>query len=59
MIIKEVEYKNFRQFKEHGSIKCSSNGKITLIYGKNGDGKTTLHQLFHWIFYNTVNFNKI
>lgn len=58
MIIKEVEYKNFRQFKEHGSIKCSSNGKITLIYGKNGDGKTTLHQLFHWIFYNTVNFNK-
>lgn len=58
MIIKEVEYKNFRQFKDHGSIKCSTNGKVTLIYGKNGDGKTTLHQLFHWIFYNTVKFNK-
>lgn len=58
MIIKEVSYKNFRQFKDSGTIKCSSNGKITIIYGKNGDGKTTLHQLFHWIFYNTVHFNK-
>lgn len=58
MIIKEIEFENFRQFKDHGLIKCSSDGKMTIIYGKNGDGKTTLHQLFHWIFYNSVNFNK-
>ena len=32
--------------------------KVTIIYGKNGDGKTTLHQLFQWIFYGQVHFNK-
>lgn len=38
--------------------KCSTDGKVTIIYGKNGDGKTTLHQLFQWIFYGQVHFNK-
>lgn len=58
MKIKTVEYENFRNFKEHGVIKCSTDGKVTIIYGKNGDGKTTLHQLFKWIFYGQVKFNK-
>ena len=39
-------------------IKCSTDGKVTIIYGKNGDGKTTLHQLFQWIIYGQVKFNK-
>ena len=40
----KIEFENFRNFKEHGKIRCSTNGKVTIIYGKNGDGKTTHHQ---------------
>ena len=58
MKIKAIEFENFRNFKERGIIKCSTDGKVTIIYGKNGDGKTTLHQLFQWVFYGRVHFNK-
>ena len=58
MKISKIEYENFRNFKDHGEIRCSTDGKVTIIYGKNGDGKTTLHQLFQWIFYGRVHFNK-
>ena len=58
MRITKIEFKNFRNFKDHGEIKCSTDGKVTIIYGKNGDGKTTLHQLFQWVFYGQVHFNK-
>lgn len=58
MKISKIEFKNFRNFKGHGEIKCSTDGKVTIIYGKNGDGKTTLHQLFQWVFYGAVHFNK-
>lgn len=58
MKISKIEFENFRNFKEHGEIRCSTDGKVTIIYGKNGDGKTTLHQLFQWVFYDRVRFNK-
>lgn len=58
MKISKIEYENFRNFRDHGEIHCSTDGKVTIIYGKNGDGKTTLHQLFQWIFYGQVHFNK-
>lgn len=58
MRIKSIEYENFRNFRDHGVIKCSTDGKMTIIYGKNGDGKTTLHQLFQWVIYGSVKFNK-
>lgn len=58
MRITKIEFENFRNFKDHGEIKCSTDGKVTIIYGKNGDGKTTLHQLFQWVFYGQVHFNK-
>lgn len=58
MKIKQIEFENFRNFKNRGLIKCSTDGKVTIVYGKNGDGKTTLHQLLYWIFYNRVNFNR-
>lgn len=58
MKIKKIEYKNFRNFRDQGCIECSTDGKVTIIYGKNGVGKTTMHQLIHWIFYNDVHFNK-
>ena len=46
MKIRKIEYSNFRNFREKGCIEFSTDGKVTIIYGKNGDGKTTLHQLF-------------
>lgn len=58
MRITKIEFENFRNFKNHSEIKCSTDGKVTIIYGKNGDGKTTLHQLFQWVFYGQVHFNK-
>lgn len=58
MKIKRVEYQNFRNFKDAGAINCSTDGKVTIIYGVNGAGKTTFHQLFQWIIYGSVRFNK-
>lgn len=58
MKISKIEFQNFRNFKDRCSIKCSTDGKVTIIYGLNGDGKTTLHQLFQWIFYDEIHFNK-
>ena len=58
MRINKIEFENFRNFKDRGEIRCSTDGRVTIIYGKNGDGKTTLHQLFQWVFYGQVHFNK-
>lgn len=58
MRISKIEFENFRNFKGHDEINCATDGKVTIIYGKNGDGKTTLHQLFQWVFYGEVHFNK-
>jgi len=58
MKISKIEYENFRNFKDHSEIRCSTDGKVTIIYGKNGDGKTTLHQLCQWVFYGQVHFNR-
>ena len=58
MKIKKVQYENFRNFKAAGAIECSTDGRVTIIYGVNGAGKTTFHQLFQWIIYGRVRFNK-
>ena len=58
MKIKRIEYENFRNFRDRGEVRFAVDGKVTIIYGHNGDGKTTLHQLFQWIFYGQVHFNK-
>ena len=58
MLIKSLEFENFRNFKARGKIEFSTDGRVSIIYGKNGDGKTTLHQLFQWVFYGQVHFNK-
>ena len=58
MKIKSIEYSNFRNFRNKGKIEFDTDGKITVIYGENGDGKTTLHQLFQWILYGNTSFNK-
>ena len=58
MKIKKIEFENFRNFKEKGSVSFATDGKATIIYGDNGAGKTTFHQLFRWIIYGVVSFNK-
>lgn len=58
MKIKKIEFENFRNFKERGCVECATDGKVTIVYGVNGAGKTTFHQLFQWIIYGTVRFNK-
>ena len=58
MKISKIEFKNFRNFKELCSIEFPTDGSVTVIYGPNGVGKTTLHQLFQWIFYGETRFNK-
>ena len=58
MKINRIEFENFRNFKEKGSVEFSTDGKVTVIYGDNGAGKTTFHQLFRWIIYGVVSFNK-
>ena len=58
MKIISLEYYNFRNFAEQGKIEFATDGSMTVIYGTNGDGKTTLHQLFQWILYGRVNFNR-
>jgi len=58
VIIKSIHYKNFRNFEKEGRVLFDTSGKLTIVYGSNGDGKTTLHQMFQWILYGDVNFNK-
>lgn len=58
MKISRIEFENFRNFKEYGCIDFPTDGSVAVIYGTNGVGKTTLHQLFQWIFYGEVHFNK-
>ena len=58
MRISKIEFENFRNFRDRGEIEFSTDGRVTIIYGKNGDGKTTLHQLMQWIIYGRTKFNK-
>lgn len=58
MKIRAIRYQNFRNFEKKGEILFDTSGKVTVIYGTNGVGKTTLHQLFRWILYDKVSFNK-
>ena len=58
MKISRIEFENFRNFRDRCRIDFPIDGSVTVIYGPNGVGKTTLHQLFQWIFYGEVHFNK-
>lgn len=58
MKISRIEFENFRNFRDHCRMDFPTDGSVSVIYGPNGVGKTTLHQLFQWIFYGEVHFNK-
>lgn len=56
MIIKEITIKNFRCYYGTQNVKFNTDGKITLIYGLSGAGKTSFLQFINWVFYNKNNF---
>ena len=58
MIINSIKISNFRCYYGTSSLSFNSNGKITLIYGDSGFGKSSLLQFFKWMLYNDVDFGK-
>ena len=58
MRINQIEFENFRNYRDKGSMTFPTDGSITVIYGPNGVGKTTMHQFFQWVFYGVTHFNK-
>ncbi len=54
MILKEIKFKNFRQFKDEQNIKFAySSGKknVTVIFGQNGRGKTAVFRAIMFCLY--------
>jgi len=53
MILKKIKVKNFRQYYGEQELEFSVDPKknITLIYGKNGAGKTSLFMGLNWVLY--------
>lgn len=58
MIINSVQLTNFRCYYGKQTINFNANGKITLIYGDSGYGKSSFLQFFRWMFYNNPDFGK-
>lgn len=58
MVINSIKITNFRCYYGANSLSFNSNGKITLIYGDSGFGKSSLLQFFRWMFYNDYDFGK-
>lgn len=51
MKLKKLTIKNFRCYKDLQEIEFDQDGKITLIYGLSGHGKSTLLHFIKWMFY--------
>lgn len=56
MLLKSIELKNFRQFRNAQPITFATDNKknVTIIMAENGVGKTTLAQAFQWVLYANV-----
>ncbi|MEG0619201.1 MAG: AAA family ATPase [Bacilli bacterium] len=56
MIIKKLVVNNFRQFKGENILEFSTDKdkNMTIVYGQNTTGKTTLLQMFFWVLYNKI-----
>lgn len=54
MLIKSIEFKNYRQFKDSRFVfSTNSNKNVTVILGDNTHGKTTIVRGFLWCLYKT------
>lgn len=58
MVINSIKITNFRCYYGTNTLAFNSNGKITLIYGDSGYGKSSLLQFFRWMFYGECDFGK-
>ena len=58
MLINNVYIENFRCYYGENNISLNKNGKITLIYGDSGRGKSSFLQFFRWMFYSEYDFGK-
>ena len=56
MKINRISIKNFRCYYGENNISFNSDGKITLIYGDSGYGKSSFLQFFKWMFYENPDF---
>ena len=56
MIISSVIIENFRCYHGRNTLNLNANGKITLIYGDSGYGKSSFLQFFRWMFYGDPDF---
>ena len=56
MIIDSVTIENFRCYYGKNTLQLNANGKVTLIYGDSGFGKSSLLQFFRWMFYGDPDF---
>lgn len=58
MIINSIMIHNFRCYYGESNLSFNTNGKLTLIYGDSGYGKSSLLQFFRWMLYNNPDFGK-
>lgn len=58
MKINSVIIKDFRCYYGENHVDFNSDGKITLIWGDSGYGKSSFLQFFRWILYNDPDFGK-
>ena len=56
MIISNVTIENFRCYYGQSNIEFNQNGKVTLIFGDSGYGKSSFLQFFRWMFYGNPDF---
>ena len=57
MRIDQIMIKNFRCYYGENTIDFNNEGKITLIYGDSGFGKSSFLQFLMWMFYNNPYYN--
>lgn len=58
MLLKSIKLKNFRQFINENEVEFSldENKNVSVIFGENGSGKTSLAQAFTWCLYGITDF---
>ena len=58
MLLRSLKLYNFRQYRGEQKIYFSTDKEknVTVILGKNTDGKTTIVQAFNWVLYDKITF---